>query len=362
MAKRNFFVKEDQLDDYQLKVINKKSDRSCIIKGCAGSGKSILALWKAKQIQDEGKGDLLFVVYTKSLRQYMKDGIKQVGLNPTCVESFNRCLGWMRNEETGQWECTGWKKGDYDYIIVDEAQDFSCEDILMMKEHAKKAMLLYGDSAQQLYKFLKDKKTANMEELKLVTGFPDDQLVFNHRLPKKIAAVAEYINSEFDELQDRCTEEGREKPYVLRYASFHEQLDRIMEIIKNRNLEDVGILFATNDSVKEADSYLKQQGYNVESKVREDIELNFNSSNPKLMTYHSSKGLQFETVFLPECCDGYSFDLERERTKKNALYVAMTRTYQSLYIMYSSELSSYFDAIPTALYETSLHNSEAEEL
>ena len=246
---------------------------------------------------------------------------------------------------------------------MDEAQDFSCEDILMMKEHAKKAMLLYGDSAQQLYKFLKDKKTANMEELKLVTGFPDDQLVFNHRLPKKIAAVAEYINSEFDELQDRCTNEGREKPYVLRYASFHEQLDRIMEIIKNRNLEDVGILFATNDSVKEADSYLKQKGYNIESKIREDIELNFNSSNPKLMTYHSSKGLQFESVFLPECCDGAAtFDLEREKTKKNALYVAMTRTYQSLYIMYSSELSSYFDAIPTSLYETSINNTEAEEL
>jgi superfamily I DNA/RNA helicase len=363
MAKRNFFVKEDQLDDYQLKVINKKSDKSCIIKGCAGSGKSILALWKAKQIQDEGKGDLLFVVYTKSLRQYMKDGIKQVGLNSTCVESFNRCLGWSKNEETGKLECTGWKKGNYDYIIVDEAQDFSCEDILMMKEHAKKAMLLYGDSAQQLYKFLKDKKTANMDELKIVTGFPDDQLVFNHRLPKKIAAVAEYINSEFDELQDRCTNEGREKPYILKYGSFHEQLDRIMEIIKNRNLEDVGILFSTNDAVKEADSYLKNSGYNVESKVREDIELNFNSSNPKLMTYHSSKGLQFEAVFLPECCDSIStFDSEREKTKKNALYVALTRTYQSLYIMYSSELSSYFDAIPTSLYETSINNTEAEEL
>jgi len=365
MAKRNFFVKEDQLDDYQLKVINKKSDKSCIIKGCAGSGKSILALWKAKQIQDEGKGDLLFVVYTKSLRQYMKDGIKQVGLNPTCVESFNKCLGWERDDETGKWECTGWKKGDYDYIIVDEAQDFSCEDILMMKKHAKKAMLLYGDSAQQLYKFLKDKKTANMEELKLVTGFPDDQLVFNHRLPKKIAAVAEYINSEFDELQDRCTNEGREKPYVLKYPSFHEQLDRIMEIIKNRNLEDVGILFPTNSLVKDADTYLKNKGYNVESRIRDDmeIELNFNSPNPKLMTYHSSKGLQFESVFLPECCDGTaSFDLEREKTKKNALYVAMTRTYQSLYIMYSSELSSYFDAIPTSLYETSINNTEAEEL
>lgn len=363
MAKRNFFVKEDQLDDYQLKVINKRADRSCIIRGCAGSGKSILALWKAKQIQDEGKGDLLFVVYTKSLRQYMKDGINQVGLSAGCVENFNQCLRWVKDDETGKWTQGGWKKGDYDYIIVDEAQDFSCEDILMMQKHAKKALLLYGDSAQQLYKFLKDKKTADMDELKRVTGFPDDQLVFNHRLPKKIAAVAEYVNSEFDELTDRCKNEGREKPYILRFSSLHAQLDKIMEIIRNRNFEDVGILFSTNDDVKEADAYLKSKGFNVESKVREDVELNFNSSNPKLMTYHSSKGLQFEAVFLPECGDGMSsYDVEREKTKKNALYVALTRTYQSLYIMYSDELSSYFDSVPTNLYNTSLSNDDTEEL
>lgn len=73
MAKRSFYVKDSELDDYQVKVINKKTDNSYIVKGCAGSGKSILALWKAKQIQDEHKGTFLYVVYTKSLRQYMKD-------------------------------------------------------------------------------------------------------------------------------------------------------------------------------------------------------------------------------------------------------------------------------------------------
>ena len=56
MAKRSFYVKDSELDDYQVKVINKKTDNSYIVKGCAGSGKSILALWKAKQIQDEHKG------------------------------------------------------------------------------------------------------------------------------------------------------------------------------------------------------------------------------------------------------------------------------------------------------------------
>ena len=44
MAKRSFYVKDSELDDYQVKVINKKTDNSYIVKGCAGSGKSILCL------------------------------------------------------------------------------------------------------------------------------------------------------------------------------------------------------------------------------------------------------------------------------------------------------------------------------
>ena len=85
MAKRSFYIKDSELDDYQVKVINKKSDNSYIVKGCAGSGKSILALWKAKQIQEQNKGSYLYIVYTKALRQYMDDGIKQIGLKENNV-------------------------------------------------------------------------------------------------------------------------------------------------------------------------------------------------------------------------------------------------------------------------------------
>ena len=45
MPKRSFFVRDSELDDYQRKIINKRTDNSFIVKGCAGSGKSILALW-----------------------------------------------------------------------------------------------------------------------------------------------------------------------------------------------------------------------------------------------------------------------------------------------------------------------------
>jgi Superfamily I DNA and RNA helicases len=333
MAKRSFYVKDSELDDYQVKVINKKTNSSYIVKGCAGSGKSILALWKAKQIQDENKGTYLYIVFTKALMQYMADGILEVGIAERNVDYF-----W-------HWTHTGCPGADY--IIVDEAQDFSKEDIEMFRSKANKALLLYGDSAQQLYKFIQDKNTVSMEDIQYFTKYPVEQLVFNHRLPKKIARLAQYLNSEYDELEERCTEEGVEKPKILEYDSVVNQYNEIISLIKNKNMEDVGILFRHNDEVERAYEYFKDHGLNVEAKYGRFMDLNFNSDNPKIMTYHSSKGLQFEHVFIPEC----TVDDDEDR---NPLYVAVTRTYRSLYIMHSGNLSSLFDDVPESIYDTSL--------
>jgi superfamily I DNA/RNA helicase len=346
MPKRDFYVKEEELDDYQVKIINKRNDSSFIVKGCAGSGKSILALWKAKQIQENGNS-FLFVIFTKALKQYMKDGISQIGLSASNIENYNQCFYWSKDGTT--WQQGDWKKGNYDYLIVDEAQDFSQEDILLFKSKATKALLLYGDSAQQLYKFFTNKTAISMDDMAYITKFPTEQLVFNHRLPKKVARLAEKINVENDDLENRCRKEGVELPKILQYSTLDDQLDAIAEIIKNRNFEDVGILVRNNKDVETISRYLMSKRLNVEAKINDKVELNFNSSNPKIMTYHSSKGLQFEVVFLPECTAS-------DNDSRNALYVAITRTYQSLYIMHSGNLSSFFDAVPTNLYETSLTN------
>mgnify|MGYP002522833750 FL=1 len=334
MAKRSFYVKDSELDDYQVKVINKKTDNSYIVKGCAGSGKSILALWKAKQIQDEHRGSYMYIVFTKALMQYMADGIKEVGISQRNVDYH-----WHWVNRAG---CPS-----ADYIIVDEAQDFSKEDIELFKSKARKALLLYGDSAQQLYTSIQDKKTVSMEDIQYFTKFPVEQLVFNHRLPKKIARVAQYINSENDELEERCTVEGTEKPKILEYPTVEKQYDAIIELIQNKHMEDVGILFRQNDEVEEAYNYFQEHGLNVEAKFGKHMDLDFTSDNPKLMTYHSSKGLQFENVFLPDCT-------VEDDDNRNPLYVAVTRTYQSLYILHSGNLSSLFDDVPRDLYDTSL--------
>ena len=76
--------------------------------------------------------------------------------------------------------------------------------------------------------------------------------------------------------------------------------------------------------------------------------LSFTSLNPKVMTYHSAKGLQFEAVFLP-----YLENFSGEEANRKSLYVAMTRTYRNLYVMYSGSLPFPLSEIDQELYRTS---------
>lgn len=332
MPRRSFYIKDEELDDYQVKVVNRKIDNSFIVKGCAGSGKSILAMWKVHQIQEQKKGSYYFIVFTKTLRKYMTDGIKKIGLNSDRILHFE------------DWKDKGYPSADY--LIVDEVQDFDEREIKIFKEKADKALITYGDSAQQLYAFIND-NPLTMEDIAYITRHPMEMLAINHRLPKKIARFAQYIESTGDELEERCKIEGEQKPKILKYNSLSAQFDAIINIIRTRKYEDVGIFLQKNKDVQDAANYFQRHGLNVEAKYNNMMELDFSNDLPKLTTYHSSKGLQFEAVFLPGCENIYD-------DNKNALYVAITRTYQDLFIMHSGNLTHHFDNIPDNLYDTSL--------
>lgn len=335
MPTKSFYVRDSELDEYQVQVIQRRTDRSFIVKGCAGSGKSILALWKVKQIQEESRGSYYFIVFTKTLKQYMKDGIRTIGLRDDRILYHH------------QWKDQGCPSADY--IVVDEAQDFDSTQIHEFQRSARRALLLYGDSAQQIYKF-RDPKPLSMEQIMVQTGLPNEQLVWNHRLPKKIARFAQYLSESDDALESRCRNEGSELPKILKYPSLNAQLDAIVQIVRNRNFDDVGIFFRRNTQVESAYHYLVNKGLQVERKSNEGMDLNFTSDNAKVITLHSSKGLQFEAVFIPDC----NYEKEDDRSP---LYVAITRSYQSLYIMHSGDLSNFFDEIPNRFYETSLSGS-----
>ena len=347
MAKKDWMIIESELDEDQIKVLMATNEKSCVVSGCAGSGKSVLALIKAQRIQKEKGNNYGIIVFTKALCKYMNAGRKALNLNKDFY------YHWYWKNKLG---CPS-----ADYIIVDEIQDFSKEEILDFIRAANKNFFFFGDTAQSIYQGLKD--TMPVDEIRNLFSYgskpKDFELYRNYRLPKPVAKLVQYVGLDLDGF-DINTYKSKENdiPRFIRYNSLEEQVKAIANIIKKLQLSDVGILLPHNENVRQVWNALNQFGINQEMKFDDKTDwhnnidnLDFTTTNPKVMTYHSAKGLQFETVFLPNITE-LSSDPQRHIAEQKALYVAMTRTCRFLYVMYSGYLPQPLSEIPPILYKT----------
>lgn len=140
-------------------------------------------------------------------------------------------------------------------------------------------------------------------------------------------------------------------------SNYNTQLDKIAETIKNRSLTSVGILMPLNMknkgplSVEYVKDYLLSKGITCEFKYTDSqetaMELDFHSNNPKIMTWWCAKGLQFKDVFIPGC------EASWDETKRAALYVAMTRCSERLYLGFSGRLNPFFPSQDNSIFNNS---------
>lgn len=346
MAKKDWMIIESELDEDQIKVLMATNNKSCLVSGCAGSGKSVLALIKAQRIQKEKGDNYQIIVFTKALCNYMNAGRETLGLH---------------NDFYYHWY---WKKTlncpKADYVIVDEIQDFTREEIQEFIDSTKENFFFFGDTAQSIYEGLKDTMPVNgINRLFSYEKEPKNFALYrNYRLPIPAARVAQYIGIDLESFEEK-TYKSKETamPKFICYNSLKDQISAIIRIIRRGNLTDVGILLPHNENVRTVSDFLNENGINHEAKYEDRKywpnsvnNIDFTTSNPKVMTYHSSKGLQFETVFLPGICQ---LSEERKISEQKALYVAITRSYRYLYIMYSGVLPAPLNSVPSKLYSKS---------
>ena len=363
--KKDWMIIESELDDDQIKVLNATNDKSCIVAGCAGSGKSVLALIKAQRIQKEKGNNYQIIVFTKALCKYMNAGRKELGLN----NQFSYHEEWKVRKTFKQYangksfmvyarDENGNKIPNMpksDYMIVDEIQDFSEEEIRDFMNATNMHFFFFGDTAQSIYENLKN--TIPVERINgMLCDYKaqDFRLYRNYRLPKTVAKVVRWIGDDMDGF-DIDTYKSKETaiPRFICYDSFDSQVDASAKMINGGSVDDVGILVPHGKDAKRIHDLLNQRNinhelrYNDKDDFRNSIDnLDFTTSNPKIMTYHSAKGLQFGTVFLP------GVEEKTEDSERKALYVAMTRTYRNLYVMYSGNLPFPLSEVPNDLYKT----------
>lgn len=225
--KKDWMIKESELDEDQIKVLMATLDKSCIVAGCAGSGKSILALIKAQRIQKERGNNYKVIVFTKALCHYMNTGRKALGL---------------RNEFYYHWH---WKNrmdcSPADYIIVDEIQDFDKDEIAEFISATNKNFFFFGDTAQSIYEGLKS--TVPVDDIRLEMSLPSSkaknfELFRNYRLPLPVAKVAYKVGVDvgpFDEKTYKSPETAM--PRFIKYDNQKGQIEAIYRIIKKTILK-----------------------------------------------------------------------------------------------------------------------------
>jgi superfamily I DNA/RNA helicase len=249
----------------------------------------------------------------------------------------------------------------YKHIIVDEGQDFSP---MMLKSlvHAIPAdgtFTFFGDVAQQIYGNVLSWKSSGIDvqsrihEQKKIWKFEN-----NYRNPYEVAIFAQDIMK-----HDLWEAKGEDyvtpkferpaaglKPTLVKYSDAMTETTALVQLIKNNRSGRSVVIVKNRDISSEITQTLIRNGVHATEIKRETS--SGVVDGVYVTTFHSAKGLEFDSVYIPYLNDD---DFPGEDKLKAAesensvysnalklLYVAVTRTIQSVIMSYSDELTRLF--------------------
>lgn len=349
---------ENELDDQQRDFLENVdiNQRNVWIRGFPGSGKSVLLAYTMKRIKrKDPNAKVAVVVFTHSLIAMFKAAFAEMGIAANIMTYFE----FMD------------KSSNYDYVLSDEVQDMTARVLATMNSRAKH-VIVAGDENQSIFE--SDPKyreaTVTPSQITSLLNCRDFELGIIHRLSSSIIAAVERFMPNLNIFTARRDMTKRNTQIRLCSANSPEQ--EVKYIIKEAqravNIGDTAaILIPTQQKILE----FFQMTLTALGKSQWSVQLNrfgkidYNKLNSYLrtngiklqyvgngygsfteegkiciMTYHSSKGLDFDNVFLPGLNQSLYIN-SSERLSRTLFMVAMTRSRNNLYLTHSGSRSAY---------------------
>ncbi|MCT4479100.1 UvrD-helicase domain-containing protein [Peribacillus frigoritolerans] len=252
-----------------------------------------------------------------------------------------------------------------DHILVDEAQDLHSVQLRAINIIAKKSLTVGADKGQQIYRRTFTWKKAGIDVVGNRSRFLDEtfrstkqivQLANNFQEKDKIFTKdEEYIKARLPETEGKvphlCLCEGNKE-------EMQKVIEHIRKIRKSFPEDTIGVIVPRKGDLQ--DYKISLESINIPVYNLQEDEFDIISPGVKLITFHSSKGLEFDHVIvtglkkgkLPYKTPGLGEDetefISRERKK---FYVAMTRAKKTLMITAVKPYSSFVEDLEPKLYE-----------
>ncbi|WP_179603198.1 3'-5' exonuclease [Neobacillus driksii] len=387
------------MDLHQENLAKQIGDKNRLIRGVAGSGKTIILASRAKMLSKQNPDwKILILCYNISLSNAIQQMIHHMLNEPEDLFDFDPNAKSVQNENIIVRNFHSWLKNDlrireqqlpdiieklerneailptYDAVLIDEGQDFEADWLRLVSlliNADTQSLLLVEDRAQTIYQ----RKRSYLEDTGLSFRGRSKVLSINYRNTQQIVKFAwefyrkhsmfknKVVNRELEGeiIAPQSTKRKGPEPGIVKAANFFEEMRIVARSIKKLHmekkvpLEDMLILYRVKRTHKFPvidiiQRSLKDEGLPYFWITENDVSKRSfakDDGKVKISTIDSSKGLDFRAVFIVNL-DSMPFTLEENKEREvSLLYIGMTRAKEYLCLSYSgeSEFTHYLDSL-----------------
>lgn len=345
-----------------------------VIHGVAGSGKTLILGYRAEYLARACSKPILILCYNKALAKRLEHWMQEKGVaDKVIVQNFH---AWCHRQLTaynvglpegnarqdGYWDdmvdkvIRGVDKqlipaGQYEAVLIDEGHDFKPEWfklVVQMVDPRTNALLVLYDDAQSIYP-TGEKRNFSFKSVGVQAQGRTTVFKINYRNTQEILEFA----ARFAKALLTPTDAGEDgvprllpisagfhgpKPLLIKLPTLKDEAKYIVEQFKAAHREgtawkDMAILYRNWNPVgKVINDAFAVAGIPITG--HKNIQFGDKQDTVKLITFHSSKGLEFPLVAIPGMSIPSGEDMATE-DEARLLYVAMTRATNELLVLES---------------------------
>ena len=361
----------DTLSEEHDDILALPLDTSCLVTGPPGTGKTVMAIYRASILHRSGRRPQL-LMYGRLLSSYTKAAIGKLEIDGA-VSTYHRWFSqfWRRCYGGKPPELRPWifdwsscldkiiddppAASERRHFLIDEGQDMPSDFYLLLKLISE-SLTVFADENQRI-----TDQQSTLAEIRAATGIREIlKLTRNYRNTRPIAEFAKSFYTGLPSgIPELPPESARgERPFLIAHEKLHQAIEFIRNYENNHRDHSIGILLERKWQVKQFYNRLQEKTRNPVqvylSSDRRDAstypEIDFAGPGIKLLTHRSAKGLEFDTVFLPELQELIG-DPQADDVRMR-FYVMSSRAKKVLGLMYTGDGTPRFvQALPPQLIE-----------
>ncbi len=258
------------------------------------------------------------------------------------------------------------------HVLIDEAQDQTLAKIIALRSIAGLDVTICMDANQRIYEGRWRFSQVGIEPTAKRLSYPFRCTGQIDALAESLKAYNQTETAEEDRVEHVAPTAIGQLPEIVHCKSEDEEKRFVIALLQKWMREDpihtIGIMCYKNSAVEKVGGWLLQAHIAFQV-IRNDKDARYSVKEPgvKLCTMHTSKGLEFMRVILPQFYQGMipqSWAMNNEEAmaqQRNVAYVGMTRAMHQLMIVYNGRKSQFIEEMDASLY-SAREFAEAVEL